>query len=351
MRTVKTLALGIAAFALTLAMTFQSGSLTAFAEDSYGYTIKIYAGKEGTFADGSTEITVATDVPYGSQVDLSSYMNQVNLKDSQQYKVKGIRESGKDNNTVGNARFTVTGDREYVVAYGIAGNMVQYTVNYQDQNGNALRPSETYWGEIGTQAVVAYLYVDGYQPQAYNLLKTLVEDESQNVLTFTYTQIQRNQSGTGNNSTGTTTTTGTTDTTRTTGTTDTTGTTGATGTTDTTGTTGTTDTTGTTGTTGATDTTGTTGTTDTTETTTTTTNAGNVVTDTTGNQATVDVVDEKTPQEQINLDDEENEKVPKSNLKTSTSNRPMTIMMALGAVAVIAVIALIAVIVVMRRRK
>ena len=76
-----------------------------------------------------------------------------------------------------------------------------------------------------------------------------------------------------------------------------------------------------------------------------------MVTDTTGNQVTVESVDETTPQDQINLDDEENEKVPESNLKTSTSNRPMGMMVALIAVAVLALAALIAVVVMIRRRK
>ena len=37
--------------------------------------------------------------------------------------------------------------------------------------------------------VVAYQYIEGWQPQAYNLGKTLVADASQNVFDFIYTRI------------------------------------------------------------------------------------------------------------------------------------------------------------------
>ena len=47
----------------------------------------------------------------------------------------------------------VESDQEYVAAYAIAGNMVAYTVNYQDANGNALSDSETFYGAVGDQPV------------------------------------------------------------------------------------------------------------------------------------------------------------------------------------------------------
>ena len=83
----------------------------------------------------------------------------------------------------------MTEDQDYVVAYGIKGATVAYTVNYLDEDGNALAPSETYYGNVGDKPVVAYLYIEGYQPQAYNLGKTLVEDATQNVFSFIYAPI------------------------------------------------------------------------------------------------------------------------------------------------------------------
>ena len=173
----------------------QTGLCTAFAEKGgnekeYTYTVTLYAGKEGTFADGSSEVKI-TGKKYGEQADLGNYIRGVKVKDSDKYYVKGIRESGKDNNTAKLEKlvFNVESDREYVVAYGIKGDMVSYTVNYQDESGNALRQSEKFYGVVGDKPVVAFQYIDGYQPQAYNLTKTLNSNEADNVFTFTYKKI------------------------------------------------------------------------------------------------------------------------------------------------------------------
>jgi len=139
-------------------------------------------------------------------------LGQVQVSDDKYY-AKGIRKSGRDNNEVSmeNLAFKVTEDADYTVAYGIKGDLVAYTVNYQDEDGNALAPSRTYYGNVGDKPVVAFLYVEGYQPQAYNLTKTLSNDESKNVFTFKYskgetaapeqTQNDGNNANTGNNGT------------------------------------------------------------------------------------------------------------------------------------------------------
>lgn len=108
----------------------------------------------------------------------------IKLNDNSKYYVMGIRESGRDNNTVG--AITVTGDKDYVIAYGLRGKMVNYTVEFVDQAGNMLAAPQTYEGKVGDKPVVAYLYIDGYRPQAYNLTKTLEEDASKNVIQFVY---------------------------------------------------------------------------------------------------------------------------------------------------------------------
>ena len=81
------------------------------------------------------------------------------------------------------------GDADYVVAYGIRGDMVEYTVQYQDEDGNALADSRTYYGNVGDEAVVAYLYIEGYRPLNFNLSKVLSANGADNVFTFVYTQI------------------------------------------------------------------------------------------------------------------------------------------------------------------
>lgn len=98
-----------------------------------------------------------------------------------------IRISGRDNNAaVENSSFEVTGDQEYVVAYGIKGNQVAYTINYQDANGNKLADSQTFYGNVGDKPVVAYTYIDGYTPEYRNLTKTLSANAAENVFTFNY---------------------------------------------------------------------------------------------------------------------------------------------------------------------
>ena len=85
-----------------------------------------------------------------------------------------------------NSSFEVTGDQEYVVAYGIKGNQVAYTINYQDANGNKLADSQTFYGNVGDKPVVAYTYIDGYTPEYRNLTKTLSANAAENVFTFNY---------------------------------------------------------------------------------------------------------------------------------------------------------------------
>lgn len=197
----KMLKTGLLAVCTMAIVASQTGLQTVWAaiggnETEYTYTVTLYSGKEGTFSDGSSEVKI-TGLKYGDVVSLGQYIPSVNLKDADKYYVRGVRESGKDNNTVSNPAFKVESDREYVIAYGIKGNMTTYTVNYQDQAGNTLLPSETFYGVVGDKAVAAFRYVDGYRPQAYNLTKTLSSNEAENVLTFTYQKIVQNNGNSG----------------------------------------------------------------------------------------------------------------------------------------------------------
>lgn len=157
------------------------------ANDDYTYTVRIYSGKQGTI-DGS-DVKEYTGLHYGERVSFYP-QSAVTLNDNSKYYVRGLRESGKDNSeSVAAASFTVTGDADYVVAYGLLGSAVQYTVRYVDANGAELLPSETFYGNVGDSPVIAYRFVEGYQPQAYNLTGELYADASQNVYTFTYRQV------------------------------------------------------------------------------------------------------------------------------------------------------------------
>ena len=175
-------------------------------DENYTYTVTLYSGKQGTFSStagiqvdnhttgsvyqisqpsGDKDTIYITGLQYGDVVVMNAH-SCVNLGAESKYYIGGVRQSGRDNNTVSESAFKVTSDRDYVVAYGIKGNMVSYTVNYVDEEGNTLLDSDTYYGSVGDRPVVAFRYVEGYIPMTYNLTKTLSADASQNVFTFVY---------------------------------------------------------------------------------------------------------------------------------------------------------------------
>ena len=147
------------------------------------YKTRIYSGSAGQFAEGG-------DVRSGEGGNISFNPSDV-VPNDEKYYVKGIREAGLNSDQIqgGNASVAKDRDADYVVVYGMEGDQVRYTVNYVDEDGNALIPSETYYGGIGDVMVVAYQYIEGYQPQAYNLRRTLSENEAENDFTFVYTHL------------------------------------------------------------------------------------------------------------------------------------------------------------------
>lgn len=210
--------LGKAAALLCVLLAF--GTIDARAE-AYSYTVTFYPGNHGSFQ--GTELVSVDNSASGSDYEISSVGNAirvsglcagdvvgfdaamegaVELEEGSRYYVKGIRVSGRDNSTVDASAFRVEEDRDYVVAYGIRGDLTSYVVNYQDREGNTLAPSRTYYGNVGDKPRMAYLYIEGYQPQAYNLTKTLSKNAAENVFTFVYTRVSGGQTGGGNNGGG-----------------------------------------------------------------------------------------------------------------------------------------------------
>jgi hypothetical protein len=190
--------------------------MTASASESnYTYTVKIYAGNQGHFTgteglevecnsntgqesiseDINEDCLVVSGLHAGDQVSFDALAGSVELEASDRYYIRGIRESGRDNSTVSGSAFTVDEDKNYVVAYGIRGEMVAYTINYQDGNGKTLAVSRTYYGNVGDQPAIAYLYIDGYVPQAYNLTKVLSANAAENVFTFRYSERKTTSGG------------------------------------------------------------------------------------------------------------------------------------------------------------
>lgn len=179
---------------LGVSFSFPFFSKTVKAETTT-YTVRVFSGERGSFSGkGANEVKVYNGLTYGSEFrvkdhnDLKDYKNSMTLTDERYY-VRGIRESGKDNNTVGEESFKITRDIDFVVAYGIKGSNVEYYVNYVDESGNKLAESDTYSGNVGDKPVVAYEYIDGYYPQARNLTKTLSANASENNFTFVYRKI------------------------------------------------------------------------------------------------------------------------------------------------------------------
>ena len=201
----------VKAMGLALALCLAWGMshpVEAAEADGYTYTLRLYAGAQGTIdssvvqrlagsgAQVSVEdgqVCVVSGLRYGDQVTFD-IQGGVALANGSKYYRKGFRVSGEDTGAskMANPSVTVTGDMDYVVAYGIQGETVAYTVRYQDAAGNDLYPSAVYYGNVGDKPVVAYQYIEGWQPQAYNLGKTLAADASQNVFTFTYTPVPTN---------------------------------------------------------------------------------------------------------------------------------------------------------------
>ena len=234
-------------------------SPAAVSAGEYTYTVTFDAGNQASMS-GTTGLSVnnsATGSSYHIGIDSGKIVvsglkiqdivtfnpqaGAVDLADDSKYYVKGVRQSGRDNNSVASSSFRVTGDADYVVAYGVKGNMVGYTVNYQDENGRTLAESRKYYGNIGDKPVAAHIYIENYEPQALALTRTLSSNETENVFTFVYSEqeaqvitrpgqtvtetVTENVTEPGTGTTGTIGTTGTTDTEGTAGTEGETGTT------------------------------------------------------------------------------------------------------------------------------
>ena len=187
------------ALVLTVALSLSCiGEAKAAGNDDYTYTITVYAGNRGTLSKDAVSVVSENDYVLTANEDkivisklfagdvVSVYPQSGVSVTEDKYYVQGIRLSGRDNDELEDTVFTVTEDADYVVAYGISGNQVAYTVNYVDQDGNELAASDTFYGNIGDKPVVAYKYIDGYVPEVFGFTKTLSEDASENVFTFVY---------------------------------------------------------------------------------------------------------------------------------------------------------------------
>ena len=187
---------------VTVSMVSSFSLLNVAAAENYTYTVTFYAGNQGSFTDLSglrvagkenPQISIEEDkvsvtgLTTGDEVTFDVNQGGISLQEDSKYYIQGLRLSGRDNDEqMAASSFRVTEDQDYVVAYGIQGEMTSYTVNYVDEAGNELAPSRTYYGNVGDKPVVAYAYMEGYTPQALTLTGTLGANAADNVFTFTY---------------------------------------------------------------------------------------------------------------------------------------------------------------------
>ena len=163
------------------------------------YTIRVFAGEQGMIEeDGKLKSMVEySNIEPGTSFFFGKTSNGVSgpsasddvKVSNDKYYVKGFRLSGRDNNELELGAITVNGDADYVVAYGVKGSTVEYTVMYLEYpSGNELHPSETFVGNDGDRPVVAYKYIEGYFPNARNQVGK-IEKGKDNTFIFYYQPI------------------------------------------------------------------------------------------------------------------------------------------------------------------
>ena len=197
MKRLKKICVSFLALSILLAL---NGKAAFAAEEEYTYTVRLYAGNQGSLTNqGITVNSRSANVSSkGDCIEVSGlkYGDMVYIRPQdaakvtdERYYVRGVRRSGRDNAEAESPAFYVACDRDYVVAYGVKGDMAAYTVHYQDEEGNTLQKSDTYYGNIGERQYVSSRYIEGYQPRSLNMVKTLSANAAENVFTFRYTRV------------------------------------------------------------------------------------------------------------------------------------------------------------------
>ncbi len=186
-----------------LSALFLMGGRRAFAaeEEEYTYTVRLYAGNQGVLTEEGVEVDsdsaviladrdqmVISGLKYGDLVSIQP-QDAASPADAR-YHVKGVRRSGRDNSEAEAPAFYVGSDRDFVVAYAVSGETAAYTVRYVDLDGAEIMKSDTYYGNVGERQYVSSRYIEGYQPQALNMVRTLSANEADNVFIFEYASLQ-----------------------------------------------------------------------------------------------------------------------------------------------------------------
>ena len=154
---------------LALCMGLPAAAFAAPADSDTTYTIRLYGGNRGTV--NGQDMVEWTGVHYGDTVDLGQA--SIAVTDGKYY-AKGARPAGLDNvkdvvyvadvdaNGKLSGTVTVTEDADYVIAYGVLADRVEYTVRYVDAAGNELAASQKFMGDIGDTPATAAPYFENY---------------------------------------------------------------------------------------------------------------------------------------------------------------------------------------------
>jgi len=159
---------------------------SVFAEDDKEkdtYTVTVSAGLHGMLEDenGNKVQQINVQIKAGGEWNPNDYVIKQEDIDELYY-FKGYHIAGIEGSLAGAQ--DITHDIVFVASYGIENNLVEYYVNYVDENGNGIGPvRNTYVGNVGDKPVVAFVHINGYAPKVRNYTGTLTEDE---VLEFTF---------------------------------------------------------------------------------------------------------------------------------------------------------------------
>ncbi len=183
-------------------------------EKSLKYTVVVDGGLHGTSSlDGTNEIEIdlkalnSDDEEYKYpeltyEMDSDDPLHKAYVKnqgetvytitvDDDRYYIKGIHYAGVyENSDDLLVNLTVCEDLILVAAYGMAGDLVPYTVTYVDTSGNELHAPDTFYAKDGEKVKVAAKFIDGYTVKNYKAFTgTVTKDGDPVSFEFVYKKV------------------------------------------------------------------------------------------------------------------------------------------------------------------
>jgi len=202
----------LCALALATA-TFGVLATPAYAGPIKQYTVRVYGGNQGTVNGKSVDQTTVTAKGGSEEPERINLKTQFPAKenDSSKYYVKGYRIAGKDsneqsfeNNHISYAEddsymndpydglvadVPITESTDFIVAYGVRGDMQDVTIRFVVQGTGQELGTRTVEGKVGDRIVEGYEYFEGYRPLYRNITGTVRDastDPNANVWTLEY---------------------------------------------------------------------------------------------------------------------------------------------------------------------